>query len=415
MGLFRTLRVALRALGKNKMRAALTILGVVIGIAAVTAVVSFGQSASQLVKGEISSFGSNMLIIFPGSEHEGGVHQGAGTRPTLTPEDVDAIGEECPAIQDVSPLTFAAGQLIYANENWSPKELKGVGPGYLGVRTWRLQRGAFFTERDVASAAQVCVIGHTIVKKLFQTMNPIGEMIRIRNVPFEVIGVLEQKGGNIMGEDQDDVVLLPFTSVGQRLYQTRFRNVPVAIASAKSQALMADAVDQIRQLLLERHRIAPGNPADFEIQNTTEIADSLGRVTGILTFFVGIIAFISLIVGGVGIMNIMLVSVTERTREIGTRMAVGARGGDILRQFLVEAIVLSIIGGLIGFSFGVGASVGGITLLNEFTNGPDWPVVVSVPAGILAVIVSAIVGMVFGFFPAWRASKLDPIDALRYE
>ena len=409
-----TLRVALRALAKNKMRAGLTVLGVVIGIAAVTTMVSIGQSASQLVQGEFANFGANMLIIFPGSQTEGGVHQGAGKEPTLTPEDCDAIANECPAVAAISPLVFASGQLVYGNMNWSAREVKGVGPGYISVRKWRMRSGGSFTDRDIDSAAQVCVIGHTVVKNLFQTMNPVGETIRIANIPFRVVGVLARKGANIVGEDQDDVVLMPYTTVGQRIYQTRFRNVAAAVASAKSSGTMSDAEEQIRQLLIERHRIAPGNPLDFTVQDTAEVAAAFGKVTGIMTFLLASIAFISLVVGGVGIMNIMLVSVTERTREIGIRMAVGATSGDILRQFLVESIVLSVIGGLIGFGLGVGASVGITKVINSFTP-TEWPVIVSFPAGVLAVVFSAAVGMFFGFYPARRASRLDPIDALRYE
>ncbi len=414
MNLALILRVALRALAKNKMRAGLTVLGVVIGIAAVTTMVSIGQSASRLVQNEFAAFGSNMLIIFPGSQTEGGVHQGAGKEPTLTPEDCDAIGNECPSVAAVSPLVFTSGQLVFGNANWSPRELKGVGPGYINVRAWRMRRGAPFTERDVASATQVCVIGHTVVRELFQTMNPVGETVRIANIPFRIVGELEEKGANMLGEDQDDVVLIPYTTLGQRIQQMRFRNVQAAVASARSADVMKQAEEEIRQLLIERHRIAPGNPLDFTVQNTTEIANAFGVVTGVMTLLLASIAAISLLVGGVGIMNIMLVSVTERTREIGIRMAVGAASKDILRQFLVEAIVLSVIGGLIGFSLGVGASMGLTHVINRFTP-TKWPVIVSLPAGVLAVVFSAAVGMFFGYYPARRASRLDPIEALRYE
>lgn len=410
-----TIQVALRALAKNKMRASLTILGVVIGIAAVTTMVSIGQSASALIQREFQAFGSNMLIIFPGSQSEGGRHQGLGTNPTLTPEDCDAIARECPSVREISPLIMASEQVVFGNNNWRPKELKGVGPGYLGVRNWKIDQGGAFTDRDIASSAQVCLIGHTVARNLFFTANPIDETIRIGNVPFRVIGTLEKKGANLVGEDQDDVVIMPYTTLGQRIYRMRFRNVQAAVASAKSPALMRTAQYEVEQLLLERHRIAPGNPADFTIQDTTEIAKAFGVVTGVMTLLLASIAAISLLVGGVGIMNIMLVSVTERTREIGIRMAVGARSRDILRQFLVESTVLSMVGGLVGFILGVSASVGVTNLINVMTNSTRWPVTISLQAGVLAVIFSAAVGMFFGYYPARRASRLDPIDALRYE
>lgn len=412
MNLLLTLKVALRALAKNKMRAGLTVLGVVIGIAAVTTMVSLGQSASNLLQNELQGIGTNVVLVFPGTGH--GTRRSSGGSATLTPEDCDAIIAECPSVLDATPIMGARGQIVYGNLNWSPRELEGVGPGYVTVRNWPVRRGAFFTERDVASSAQVCVIGQRIVRELFQTMDPIDEIVRIANIPFRVIGVLEERGANLVGEDEDDVVLLPYTTVGQRVYQTKFRNVHAVLASAKSPKLMESAQNEIRQLLLERHDIAPGNPADFQVQNTKQFARMLDKVTGTMTLLLASIAGISLLVGGVGIMNIMLVSVTERTREIGIRMAVGAKSGDILRQFLVESIVLSMFGGLIGFSLGVAASVGVTKVLNSVT-GSDWPMAISLQAGTIAVIFSAAVGMFFGFYPARRASRLDPIDALRYE
>lgn len=410
---FLTLRIALRALAKNKMRAGLTVLGVVIGIAAVTSMVSLGQSASQLVQGQFESIGTNVIVVFPGSKRSNGVSQ--ANIPTLTARDSDAIATECAAVLASSPLVGAQGQVIYGNSNFSPKEMYGVGAEYLTVRNLNLARGVYFTEREVNSAEKVCVIGHTLVAKLFQTTNPVNETIRIKNIPFKVIGVLEQKGANMMGDDQDNIVLMPHTTVRKRLQGSEFDNVNAILVSARSPILMFDAQNEIDQLLSERHKIHPGEPKDFSVQSTKEMAAVLGIVMGTLTMMITSIAGISLVVGGVGIMNIMLVSVTERTREIGIRMAVGARPRDILTQFLVEAVLLSCIGGLIGLLLGIFASWGFITLINLMTSGTKWTLTISIPAAIVAILFAAAVGIFFGFYPAWRASKLDPIEALRYE
>src|SRR5439155_13149 len=413
MDVFITLRIALRALAKNKMRAGLTVLGVVIGIAAVTLMVSIGQSASQLVQGELQNLGTNVLIVIPGGQRSEDVHQGA--IPHLTGADADAIESECPAIMAASPLVGTSGQVIYGNSNWQPNQVQGVGVNYLTVRNWTMREGGFFTQRDVSSAAKVCVVGHTLVEKLFQTTNPVGETIRIKRIPFRVVGVLEAKGANMVGQDQDDIVLIPFTTVQKRLQGSSFLDVHAIFVSATSAQRMTDAENEITRLLSERHRIKPGQPIDFRVENTSEISRVVGIVTGTMTMMLSSIAGISLVVGGVGIMNIMLVSVTERTREIGIRMAVGARGRDILRQFLVEAVLLSCIGGAIGFALGLGSSVGITKLINALSGGSPWPVVISIPAAIAAFIFSGGVGVFIGFYPARKASKLDPIDALRYE
>ncbi len=415
MNLLLTMRVAFRALGKNKLRAGLTVLGVVIGIAAVTTMVSIGQSASDLVQSQFQSLGTNLIVIFPGSRSWQGVRQGRGTSHTLTAADADALARECPSVLAASPIVGTRGQAIYGNLNWTPREIQGVGTEYLTVRNWQIHQGGYFTERDIATAAKVCVIGRTIVEKLFQTANPIGESIRVRNIPLEVIGVLEAKGANMVGEDQDNIILIPFTTVRKRLQGSNFENVDVILASARSIHRMAEAEHEIRQLLCERHRIHPGEAPDFEVKNTTEIANVLGIITGVMTLLLASIAGISLIVGGVGIMNIMLVSVTERTREIGIRLAVGARSKDILRQFLIESTLLSCIGGIVGILLGAAASAGVTWIINSLTKGTQWPMVISFRAAIIAMVFAGAVGVFFGYYPARRASLLDPIECLRYE
>ncbi|MFK7768762.1 MAG: ABC transporter permease [Mariniblastus sp.] len=413
MGFFTTLSIAIRALAKNKMRAALTVLGVVIGIAAVTTMVSIGQSASALVQGELEGFGTNVIVIQPSERQRSGVRTGRVN--TLTSKDASAITDDCPAILATTPLVGTGGQVVYGNLNVSPNEMFGVGEDYLLVRNWPMKYGAFFDRAQIESAEKVCVVGKTIVTKLFQTSNPIGEKIRINNKPFTIIGVLQDKGANMVGQDQDSIIVMPFTTVRRTLNGSSFDDVHVIIASAVSPEKMSAASSEIKNLIMDRHNIAPGQEADFEVQSTTEIANMLGMVTGTMTLMLASIAGISLIVGGVGIMNIMLVSVTERTREIGIRMAVGARSRDILMQFLVESVLLSCFGGLIGFALGIGASVGITTLINSFSTGTEWPIVVSIPAAIVAFLFAAAVGVFFGFYPARRASMLDPIDALRYE
>ncbi len=413
MTIWDTFRVAIRALQKNKMRAALTVLGVVIGIAAVTTMVSIGQSASALVQNQFMALGTNVIVVFPESQQRGGVRQSLTV--TLTAADSREISSQCDAVLAATPLVGAQGQLIYGDTNWNANELSGVGADYLVVRNWAMAAGDFFTEEDIKGNAKVCVIGHTVVTKLFQTGNPIDQVIRVKNVPFRVVGVLEKKGVDMVGNDRDNIVLMPYTTVRKRLQGSSFDNVNAILVSAVSPTRMAEATQQIDQLLLERHRIEPGKTKDFRVQDTTEIAQTFGIVTGVLTLMLSAIAGISLLVGGVGIMNIMLVSVTERTKEIGIRMAIGASGRDILRQFLVEAIVLSLIGGAIGVALGTSASVGATLLINYLNPGQDWPIVISIPAALIALVFAGGVGVFFGYYPARRASRMDPIEALRYE
>jgi putative ABC transport system permease protein len=413
VSLFDLMWISLRMLGKNKLRSGLTVLGVVIGIAAVTTMVSIGQGAGQLVQNEFQNLGSNVIIVLPASSQAGGVRQGTVT--TLTAADAQAIADECPAVKAVSPFIGTRGQVIGGNVNWQPDQMLGVGPDYPLVRNWPLAGGEFFTERDITGATKVCVIGNTLVTQIFPDVDPIGQQLRVNNIPFRVIGVLARKGANLVGQDQDNILLLPYTTVRKRLQSSAFANIDVIFVSARSDAQAPQAEREMRELLTERHRIPIGAKPDFEIRNTAEVASVLNVITGSLTAMLSAIAAISLVVGGVGIMNIMLVSVTERTREIGIRMALGARPRDILRQFLVEAVVLSSIGGVIGIALGYGASAGVTAIINVLLPTSKWPFVVSFPSALVALVFAAAVGIFFGYYPARRASRLDPIDALRYD
>jgi len=413
MDLLDLVLISLRTLAKNKLRSGLTVLGVVIGIAAVTTMVSLGLSASQLVQDQFQNIGSNVIVVLPASSQTGGLRSGAVT--TLTEADSHAIAIECPSVLAASPFIGTSGQVIGGNVNWKPDQMLGVGPDYTIVRNWPLASGDFFTDRDVAGATKVCVLGQTVATQLFPGIDPVGQQVRVKNLPFTVVGVLIRKGANLVGQDQDNILLMPYSTVRKRLQNSAFSNVDVIFVSARSELLSTQAEREIKGLLKERHRLPPGEPLDFEVKNTADVANVFAAIMGTLTAMLSAIAAISLVVGGVGIMNIMLVSVTERTREIGIRMALGARPRDILRQFLVEAVVLSSVGGAIGLLVGVAGSAGIIALINVLLPTTQWTFQVSIPAAVIALLFAAAVGIFFGYYPARRASRLDPIEALRYD
>jgi ABC-type antimicrobial peptide transport system permease subunit len=461
--LLRIVRMAILALRRNVMRSALTTLGIIIGVWAVIVMVEIGQGSSKMIQQTIASMGANNLRVQPGAGASGGVSFGSGTAMTLTPEDGKAILEECSAVESMALIIRIRTQVVNGNRNWVPSFIYGTTPSYLDVRDWDLDEGEPITELDVRNSNPVCLLGKTLVTELFEGQSPIDHEVRVQNVTLKVKGVLARKGSNTMGMDQDDVLIAPWTTIKyrvssvsgadapnqaasppqnigrvsdevntlrkpypvtnpqERLYPqpsvsqlantpqpVRFTNVDQILVKAHSGAEVPIAVRQISDLLRKRHRLQPGQPDDFNVRNMAEMSNAQAETAEQMSGLLLIVALVSLVVGGVGIMNIMLVAVTERTREIGLRMAVGARSRDILRQFLVEAVVLCLLGGTVGVLFGRGTSVL-VRLIKH------WPTEISLPAIIAAVAVSAFVGIAFGFYPAWKAARLDPIEALRYE
>jgi putative ABC transport system permease protein len=405
MKILNILRSAFRALQRNKMRSFLTMLGIIIGVGAVIAMLAIGQGAEYSVQQQISALGTNVLIILPGNQQTGGISFGAGSQTTLTEDDADAIAKECPAVSLVSPGTRAMGQVVAGNLNWASM-VEGTGPDYLEIRAWRIAYGDFYTDQDIKAASKVCVIGKTVADNLFPNSSPVDQNIRIRNVPFRVIGVLEAKGQNAMGQDQDDIILAPYTTVKRHL--TWYPYLRQVLVSATTPANIPVAQQQITDLLRMRHKIAPYAADDFTIRNQADLAATATKTTDILTILLASIASVSLLVGGIGIMNIMLVSVTERTREIGIRMSVGARSRDILTQFVIEALVLSLVGGALGMLFGVVGS-------QVISGLAKWPTIITAFSIVLSFSFSIAIGIFFGFYPARKAALLNPIDALRYE
>jgi putative ABC transport system permease protein len=398
-------RIALRALRRNKLRTILTMLGIIIGVGAVVAMVGIGNGAKAQVEGQIASLGENVILVFSGSFSSGGVRSGFGGSGTLKVEDAEAIAREVPGVVAVSPEIRTSEQVAAGNQNWRPSIL-GEAPDYFDIRKWPFEEGGSFSEQDVRSANKVCVLGKTAARELFGEASPLGEIVRIKGVPFVVVGVLSTKGMSFMGSDQDDVVIMPYTSAMKRITgQTMLRSINVQVDSAEQ---LPSAQAQITSLLRQRHRIASERDDDFTVRTQQEIADAMTGTSKVMRALLLAIACVSLVVGGIGIMNIMLVSVTERTREIGIRMAVGARGRDILRQFLIEALTLSCLGGILGIAAGFGT-------LEIVSRVAGWPTMVSADSIAMAAGFSAGIGVFFGYYPARKAASLDPIDALRFE
>lgn len=402
-----TIKMALRALARNKGRSLLTALGIIIGIAAVIAVVAVGQGASINMRDQISSMGNNLLMIFPGSQSAGGFRGGMGTQQTLMVEDGEAILKDSQFTTAMTPMIRAGGHCIYRENDWATM-VQGVNVQYPEVRSWGVATGDFFTEADIKSAARVCLLGQTVAEQLFQGEDPIGKTIRIRNMPFRVIGTMEPKGSAAWGQDQDDTIIAPWTTIRRVLERSKFNNVNQLIFSLRSMDNLPLIKEEVAGILRQRHRITEDEDDDFTIMDMTEVTNMITQVSRLMTMLLTVIASISLLVGGIGIMNIMLVAVTERTREIGLRLALGARRHDIMMQFLIESVVLSGVGGMIGIGLG-------ITAANILASANNWPVLISAMAVLTALTFSAGVGIFFGFYPAWRAARLNPIESLRRE
>jgi putative ABC transport system permease protein len=408
MDFLQTLKIAIRALRTNKMRSFLTMLGIIIGIAAVIAMMAVGAGARHVISQQIASIGSNIILVLPGSTTSGGLRAGFGSSQTLTSDDVKAIMADCPSVETAAPTVRSSGPVVYGNMNWSTI-LMGTTPELFDIREWGVETGRSINQQDVDGAAKVCLLGETVAENLFGGDDPVGKIVRIKKVPFTVIGILERKGQSPQGQDQDDVVFMPLRTAQRNLVRSQQSNsIGAAMVKARSQELLGKAEEEVQALLDQRHRITNGKERDYSTRNLSEILAVAEQSSKAMSILLGAVASISLIVGGIGIMNIMLVSVTERTREIGIRMAIGARRNDILLQFMTEAVLLTMIGGVIGILLGAG----GATVVSRLL---EWPTLISLQSITVAFFFSAVVGIFFGFYPARKAAGLNPIDALRYE
>jgi putative ABC transport system permease protein len=398
-------RVALVALRRNPMRTVLTMLGVIIGVGCVVAMVAIGQGASAAIQSQIGALGTNFLLIHSGSHSRGGVHGGLGSVQNLTADDAEAIARECPSVAVADPGVRTGAQVVYGDQNWATS-VQGTGPNYPTIRAWAVAKGSFFTEEDVKAATKVAVLGQTVMDNLFGDANPVGQIIRMKGVPFRVLGVLDKKGGSAMGQDQDDLICVPYTTAQKRLMGVTY--IGNIIVSAVSPQAIGRATEEIRALLRQRHRLGRDQDDDFQVRSQQDIANTATQMSGVLTVLLGAIASVSLLVGGIGIMNIMLVSVTERTREIGVRRAMGARRSDIRTQFLIESSLISGLGGAVGIAVG-------IFVARFIARFGGWPTLVQPQVVVVAFLFAGAIGVFFGLYPAAKAARLDPIDALRYE